>query len=571
MDKPQILTLNVQPEAVKKLKELNFNVYEGVLGKKVILDYTGSNYNNCLLNHDYPSNLHEYDIVIIDLSYVETIKYDKSSHTHVNKTSPNYSYIRCNHPQSIFDPRALSAHKLKEELKKISTHDSLIIVFQSNQEVIEYRLSGVRNGYGTESTEQKYIYDFSPKDLPIKENKFGKETKVICYDTVLYDFLEKYNSKYYYDLIFRQPKISKDDNWIDDPAFAPLIVNKVEEIVSFGCIMNKSKFFIFPQLKDYSDFLSEFLNNIAPSFTPDLFPNSTEKLWLKETIYALPNQLRLEEERKQLKENWEKNDSEKVQEIEQNYKGFEFLHKILTESGDELVEAMIVYLKWLGFDNPKNMDDEKVKGQNNEEDIQIENDKGLLIIEVKGIGGTSKDNECSQISKIKYRRAKERNSFDVFGLYIVNHQRYLPPLSRQNPPFSPQQIEDAESDERGLLTTFQLFNLYFDIENDIISKEEARESLYNYGLVQFRPSNLVFVGEVEKIYQNGSIVSTTINDVSIKVGQQLYIEKDNRFQLVNITEIQKDKETLETVSDGKVGIKIDIKAKEGAKIWIKGK
>ena len=144
-------------------------------------------------------------------------------------------------------------------------------------------------------------------------------------------------------------------------------------------------------------------------------------------------------------------------------------------------------------------------------------------------------------------------------------------MSRQNPPFSPQQIEDAESDERGLLTTFQLFNLYFDIENDIISKEEARESLYNYGLVQFRPSNLVFVGEVEKIYQNGSIVSTTINDVSIKVGQQLYIEKDNRFQLVNITEIQKDKETLETVSDGKVGIKIDIKAKEGAKIWIKGK
>jgi hypothetical protein len=570
MDKPQILTLNVQPEAIKKLKELNFNIYEGSLGKRVSLDYNNASYRNCSSNHIIPSNLHEYDIVIIDLSYIETIPYKEDNHISKSKISQNYLYFHCSRPQDIFDPRGLAAHILREKLEELINHNSLIIIFQGEQIEFDYHFSGVLKGRGVEKNEQHKLYDFSPIIIPINKNKSGKETKVVCQGTKLFDILERYNTEFNYNITFWHPEIYKEnEGYVKDPKFGSLITNKDNDVVSFGCIAEKTKMFVFPQLKDYSTFLSEFLNNIAPSFAPDLFPNSTEKLWLKESTYALPNQLRLEEERKSLKENWEKQDAEKEQQIEQNYKGFEFLHKILTESGDELVEATITYLKWLGFDNPKNMDDEKVEGQNNEEDIQIENDKGLLVIEVKGIGGTSKDNECSQISKIKYRRAKERSRFDVSGLYIVNHQRYLPPLSRQNPPFQPQQIEDAESEERGLLTTFQLFNLYFDIENGIISKEEARESLYNYGLVQFRPSNLIYVGEAEKIYQSGSIISTTINYVSIKVEQQLYIENDNRFQLANIAEIQKDKEALQNVSDGKVGIKVDVKAKEGAKIWLK--
>jgi len=579
MDKPQILTLNVQPEAIKKLKELNFNIYEGVFGKIVSLNNATSNKQFiCIPYMDFPDNLHEYDIIIIDLDHVETISYDKDYHISTENKTGDDSYIVCSSPQTLFDSRGICSHMLKKELEEFIKHDSIIIAFQSAQETFSYTIIEIENGNADSYTEEHKLYDFLPDSIVYPSKKRGKETTVFEDKTDISNFLNKYNSEFYYKTIFEIPEVFEDYNPIDstykrkklpDPNFLPFVYNKDEEVISFGYILDETIIYMFPQMKDYSNFLSEFLTNIAPNYSPTVFPNSTENLWLKEAIYALPNQLKLEEERKLLKENWEKQDADKEQEIEQNYKGFEFLHKILTESGDELVEAMIIYLKWLGFDNPKNMDDEKVEGQNNEEDIQIENEKGLLVIEVKGIGGTSKDNECSQISKIKYRRAKERNSFDVFGLYIVNHQRYLPPLNRQNPPFLPQQIEDAESEERGLLTTFQLFNLYFDIENGIISKEEARESLYNYGLVQFRPSNLIYVGEAEKIYQNGSIISTNINDVNIKVGQQLYIEKDNRFQIAIISGIEKDKEPLQSVSEGKIGIKVDAKAKEGAKIWIK--
>ena len=154
----------------------------------------------------------------------------------------------------------------------------------------------------------------------------------------------------------------------------------------------------------------------------------------------------------------------------------------------------------------------------------METEDGLLVIEIKGIGGTSTDGQCSQIEKIKNRRMQERRNFDVFGLYIVNHQRYQPPLLRENPPFKREQIQDAENDKRGLLTTWQLFNLYFSIKNGCISKEEARKALLKYGLIEFSPQNCVSLGEPVKILHaidpTGKFVTTGSNgDFNYTIGE----------------------------------------------------
>lgn len=45
-------------------------------------------------------------------------------------------------------------------------------------------------------------------------------------------------------------------------------------------------------------------------------------------------------------------------------------------------------------------------------------------------------------------------------IYIVNHQRYMNPSLRDNPPFKDNQIDYAEDDERRLLTTWQLFKQF---------------------------------------------------------------------------------------------------------------
>ena len=153
-------------------------------------------------------------------------------------------------------------------------------------------------------------------------------------------------------------------------------------------------------------------------------------------------------------------------------KKYKFLNDLLIETGDKLVQAVCTYFKWLGFSNVEAIDgNEDIL----REDIQITEEDKLYIIEVKGIGGTSTDAECSQVAKHRRKREKEHRDKEIIPIYIVNHQRYMRPSLRQNPPFSDNQIDYAENDERGLLTTWQLYNQYKLIENGVFTREETRE------------------------------------------------------------------------------------------------
>ena len=197
-----------------------------------------------------------------------------------------------------------------------------------------------------------------------------------------------------------------------------------------------------------------------------------------------------------------------------------------------------------------------------EEDIQVELPDGLLIIECKGIGGTSTNSDCSQISKVKHRRRKERDKFDVYALYVVNHQRYLPPLKRQNPPFTKHQIQDARNDERGLLSTWQLFNLYSEIENKTITKEEARKLILEFGLVDFRPKGLIYVYEPTELLKEGTICIVNIDNILLCVNDELIVEKDGKFERVSIVDIQVNGSSVERASQGELGLKTKFKHSE---------
>lgn len=93
------------------------------------------------------------------------------------------------------------------------------------------------------------------------------------------------------------------------------------------------------------------------------------------------------------------------------------MHKLLTATGDELVEACLEYFKWLGFKDVIDKDKELDK-EFNEEDIQINTeDKGLLLVEIKGINGTSTDAQCSQIFKNVF--AEGKNNKDLMSLDCI--------------------------------------------------------------------------------------------------------------------------------------------------------
>lgn len=276
-----------------------------------------------------------------------------------------------------------------------------------------------------------------------------------------------------------------------------------------------------------------------------------------------------------MKDNIKKKYEEDIEAIDKqisdNLKKYKFLHTLLTGTGDELVAAMISFLKWLGFDKVIDRDTIQKDGEPLEEDIDIDfGDEGLLVIEVKGIGGTSTDAQCSQIHKIVFRRSKERGRFDVKGLYIVNNEMHLDPLRRTIPPFNNNQIQDAENDGRGLAYSLQFFNLFYNINNGFITKDEAREMLMKKGLLNFEPK-FVSAGMPYKYYKDETVACIELKNQEIKIGDFLCYEKNGRWERAKVISIQKDHYTVNKATNGRFGFGFDKAVIKNCELFIESR
>jgi hypothetical protein len=571
MERPRICCIDIKEEYLELLSKNGFNTYNGSLGSKVRVPNTYNKNNHLLLlNYDFPQNLHEFDILLIDLEGFKTIDYDIKENIRENHTGKTSISLLSSYPETLFDPRPITSKILRDYLDKITNRKYLVLVFSTESYDIEYEPVEIsENSNQRQRTENHNIYSFW-NHIPVSTPKFGKEININKMDIDFQSLLEKYKTDSTYNQTFYHPTNYKGMELVKDENYFPLMTNMNGDIISYFEINEFENLILLPQIKEKGLFLKDFLTKIAPSIFPELFPFSSSFGWKNNKEYWLPNHSNLIVEKSNLQKEYELKLQKSDLKIEENLNKFSFLHGILTETGDDLVYALINYLKWLGFENIVNYDETKTESTILEEDIQIELDEGILIIECKGIGGTSTDSDCSQISKIKHRRCKERNKFDVYALYIVNHQRFLPPLNRQNPPFTFNQLEDAKSDERGLLTTWQLYNLYFEIENKIISKAEARDSILKYGLINFRPANLTFLYEPNEFFNDNKICIVNVKDIMLRKNQDIYIEKNGKFETSKLLDIQLDGHSVENCNNGELGLKFDKKIPKKSILWIKG-
>jgi len=520
-----------------------------------------------LLNYDFPPNLHEYDIIIIDLDNSKTIDFKPEEHIRETHTGKSSFYILSTYPETLFDPRPLVSHILKGKINEIKNRKYLILAFSSEAYDVDYEYVDITEGITERKEFPRYnIYSFW-NFVPIAEPKFGKEIYVSKISSEFQSILEKYKVDSFYNQTFKHPTRMENNKKVKDEKYLPLMTNMSGDIISYIEINENENLIIFPQLKDKSNFLIESLSKIAPSSYPELFPYLTTFSWKEQKEYWLPGYSKLLEEKSNIVKEYVERIKESEKKIEDNRSKYSFLIELITATGDSLKKSLIQYLKWLGFEKVKDYDQTNSESAILEEDIQIELADGLLIIECKGIGGTSTDSDCSQISKIKHRRCKERGKFDVFALYIVNHQRYLPPIKRQNPPFMEHQIQDAKNDERGLLTTYQLFNLFFDIENGVITKEEARKSFLEFGFIDFRPKNLIYVFKPTEIFKDGEVCIVNIENISLQLNEELLIEKNGRFKRVKILEIQENGKSVDQGSNGEFGLELSSKIRKKSVIW----
>lgn len=569
----RVLSIDMGQEVVDFLRKENLETYDGTFGPLV----DARNVDYCwdrlpiYLEQNLPDNLHEYSVVIEDLGFErKTIPYDLEQvdkQKAIADTDSSFKSLCLAKPRNVFDPVPFCCFLLKSnfETKK---GELIKIIFQAPKYEVPYsgiRMSNNIHSIGVFSNYQN-ILDFTQKSLSGDRVKLVNEYRL---SEILFSGLENQLS---YSQTFFHPSIPKNGIYDTEPNphFIPLLLNEQGDIISYVYFEKKTCTFVLPQIENKVVLLERLFTNCLYRNFSELFPLQTKNTWLTKKEYELPEIVQLCEEKEEARQIYENTIEQKDKSIAEIRKKYNFLYAMLTETGDSLVNNVKQYLEWLGFDNVQSMDEEVKEGEDFQEDLQIHlANNELLIIEVKGLYGTSKDNECSQISKIELRRIHERKYSNVHSLYIVNNERGKEPLKRQMPPFTETQIKDAEFAHRAMAYTYQLFNLYFEIETGIISKEEARNALFQNGLVDFR-SNFKSIGKPYDYFKNNKVACIELHDTILSVGDKVYFEDDRkRLNVVEIVNIQVDRQNKQTVKDGKVGIEFNMKIPKGAVLLYK--
>lgn len=565
--KPMVFLFDFEESVEDKLKQLRINSHMGSFGTTVKVNNKKHDEKFLRLNHDYPENLHEFDIVILDLTRNQSEEYDPTQHQLNNITGNTAHALLSEYPEQIFDPRPLSIHLASNDIKDLFEKKSVIIAFCGSENTSEYQLVEITGDGARRTRKDKYSNFGYYENFPNYKCRSGTKVKLPETETKFSPLFQNYLDSINFKTIFYHPT-----EWIEgenqkNKDFIPLLLNERDEIVSYAHCIGESIVFVFPDIADKPNFVCELFKTYLPEVVPEIFPFHGEFKWLDDGNYPLPGERKLLQERAEIEEKFNKDmaaNKEKAASLKIKYK---FLSDLISETGHALVPAVEAYLKWLGFESVVNLDDENPNLL--EEDIQVDCKDRFLVIEVKGIGGTSTDKDCSQISKIKFRRAEQRGKFDVFGLYIVNHQRYMPPKSRVNPPFTENQIKDAVHDKRGLLTTYELYKAYFLIEDGILKKTDVRESLFKTGLITLKPENIESIGVPHELFMDGQVAIVNLNGLTLSVGDTLIVRKEGDYSKATIKSLQVNDNDVNTCNEGEVGIKLDIKIKNNSELYVR--
>lgn len=253
-ERPKICLIDIDHNTAEILTEHGFNCTIASFGSQIRVPNTQQGQHQlCRINANLPPNLHEYEIVIIDLKEKESLAYNSSEHRqNITKDSSQHFFI-CQYPQTIFDPIPLGGYIAENDIKENRRKESIIVVFADQKYSCAY-LPGELTPYGLKYHDQfeENNYSFLPS-VPIKDNKSGFETNIVPgSDTEFRDFLRKYNKRFIYEITFfhptrwdKQQKVS-----VRDEKLIPLATNSSDELISYAYIDNESILFVFPQLEE---------------------------------------------------------------------------------------------------------------------------------------------------------------------------------------------------------------------------------------------------------------------------------------------------------------------------------
>jgi hypothetical protein len=220
--------------------------------------------------------------------------------------------------------------------------------------------------------------------------------------------------------------------------------------------------------------------------------------WLDGDDYVFPDLKALaakrEEERKKFEEVLADLDRQ-IKELKAG--GQEEFHRLLSGEGPALKAAVIHTLSYLGWTRVVDVDQYwKNTIRSKEEDawviepadlaVEAGLRKGeLVIVLARGGKNWATDDECALLQKFKGRRMQEFDNTKMKAVLVGNYFSAAEAKGRPNP-FSAGQIEEAQKDGNGLITTWELFRVIKAEKEGRLSKDAIRDQIKRKtGLITF--------------------------------------------------------------------------------------
>ena len=318
-----------------------------------------------------------------------------------------------------------------------------------------------------------------------------------------------------------------------------------------GCII------ILPQLLKTPNVILNLLTEVLPEISHEIFPHLEGAKWVERDEYELDSIQKYKHEKLEIRAEAEKDLKALDKKIEEERDDFGFLHGILTKTGDELVEDVKKCLEFIGFQSIIDADKEINHSKHKQEDLQIHDKHPTLLLEIKGISGLPDEENVLQVVKYISRRMKDWDRIDVRGVSLINHQKHIPALERNNKlVFTEQQIEDAESHDITLLTTWDLFILIKGMIKYGWDPEVIRTLFYNNGKISNVPSNYKPIGKIFTYLEGQKIVGIEVTDRKLYKGQHIGYKLPSGFLEEEVSSLQIDSKDVQKAIPGEsAGIK----------------
>lgn len=566
---PKILLLDMQEETKTLLKAAGYQITVGSFG----VPYKVAQCDDLapvITNDDLPWNFAEQEIVVIDL-LPNTIA-DKPIGE--KRTSPGSHdwWASCN--QGVIDPRPCSMATEQESFDRILSHGGVFIVFASARMSQELALGYIK--YRSFVKERDISYNnwsfLSILDSVIHTNfDSGQEISVVVEDPTFNKLLAEHTKEAKF-ICTLNPPYQKEKFWFT------IAEDKYGSPVSAAILppdAKKGGIFIFPRLNDEPHFLIRFFNEVLPNLCPHLFTYAEGSCWVQQPEYEIPKILELQNEIEIIQEETSKEIAILQKGIEAERAARNYLHSLIKDTGNPLVVAVKKTLEILGFHSVINVDEEMKSCDNTgfkNEDLRIEDDSPVLLVEVKGISGLPKDAAALQVGKYIAPRMRQWNRTDIQGLAIINHQRNLPGLDRDNKaPFREDILTNAQEQDFGLLTTWDLFRLVRSYLNNGWQHEQVKTLFYQSGQIEPVPIHYEFVGIVEHFWEKAEAIGVQIEAAELKQGDRIAFELPIEFEEQNVESLQVDKQQREKAEIGMLaGIKTKFtkeRVKKGVRVF----